>query len=346
LVKGQLLGVPPSQVPATPQLVTEIRAMQLGGPGRELSRLEVVFADDVDYTMEADGNSLRLAAVRRIKGAQPLVAKANPPSTPADKGANPPALAGASAVPILSPPVAKAPDEDGRLAQEKADRERLAMAKAEQARLAQEQAEQERLAQEKAEQERLEKGRLEMLKRQAFRAEAVSQAPTDSKAEDAAWGGQAESPPDPSPRRGEDEGFGGESAAATAQPATVEEPDEPVGTDVSGEPRVMTFVGFKNIGEQSVVVVRTNDRVAFNVRKVGQNQIMIELENTCILVRNNQRPLDTSFFPRTAVRMISPEEQEGAGRSVRILVDLAEEVPYAPRQEGNLVTVSFQRPAG
>jgi hypothetical protein len=132
-------------------------------------------------------------------------------------------------------------------------------------------------------------------------------------------------------------------AEAEAAPPAAEEPP----ADTGGGPRVLTFVGFKNVGEQSRVITRTSDKVNYSVRKIGQNKIALELENTRITLRNNQRPLDTSFFNRTAVKLITPDETESAkAKNVRIVIELSEEVPYEAKQEGNTVYVSFQRPQG
>ena len=74
LVKSQLQNVPAAQ-PATPKeltagvLVTDVRTQQMGTAGRELARVEIVFADDIDYVVDADGTALKLTATRRINPA-------------------------------------------------------------------------------------------------------------------------------------------------------------------------------------------------------------------------------------------------------------------------------------
>ncbi|MEW5854561.1 MAG: AMIN domain-containing protein, partial [Myxococcota bacterium] len=75
LVKSRLSNVPAKTAPEGNTVVKEIHASQMGGAGRELTRIEIVFHDDVDYQVDADGNALRLTATRRAKPAQPLVAE-------------------------------------------------------------------------------------------------------------------------------------------------------------------------------------------------------------------------------------------------------------------------------
>ncbi|MEW5854092.1 MAG: AMIN domain-containing protein, partial [Myxococcota bacterium] len=234
-------------------------------------------------------------------------------------------------------------------AERRAELARLEKAKADAARAEAEKA--------KADRERLERMKAEVAKAESDKKadEPVKQevaatsgvTPTSSVyASRSTAGSAADAPSDPK-RKGGDDGFGGANAGSRPAPVAQGEGAEDKGDgDGGGGPRVLTFVGFKNVGEQSRVLVRTNDKVSYNVRKVGQNKVVLELENTRILLRNNQRVLDTSFFPRTAVKMVTPEEIEGASKTTRILIELSEEVPYEAKQEGNTVYIAFQRPQG
>jgi len=457
LVKSQLQNVPATVSPASEGILKEVRTTQMGAAGRELARLEIVFNDDVDYQMDADGNALRLTATRRINPAVAAAEKAAAEKAAAEKiaaekaAAEKLALEKAAAEKAAAEKLAmekaaaaeklalekaaaeraaadklamekaaekaaadkleiarlekekteKAAQEKAaileiaRLEKEKAEKQRIereatdraaAAARAsELARLEKEKAEQETAAktaqiarlekeradrdaaarsseqqrvdrerqvekeklarQDKAEQERLEKIRAEVARAETAKREQQSVAAAPAAGSER-HGSAADAP---STREGDDT-FGGKPAASKPAPvashAAASEGSREAEGESGGGPRVLTFVGFKNVGEQSVIVVRTNDKVAFNVRKVGQNKIVLELENCRILLRNNQRILDTSYFPRTAIKMITPEEHEGAGKTVRILVELSEEVPYESKQENNTVSVLFQRPAG
>ncbi|MBI5496925.1 MAG: AMIN domain-containing protein [Deltaproteobacteria bacterium] len=460
LVKSQLKNVPASTPAPTGSLLTEVRAVQMGAAGRELARLEIVFADEIDYQVDTDGNALRLTASRHVRPgarpAQPLLAQAPapPPAQPAPAPAPtqgapavpaaeplppPPAVTPAPSAPGAQPVVSgttadlaaeKARAEEERVAREKAEKEAAEKARAEKAkaekeaaekarvekaqaekaaaekaRAEREQAEREaaekaraereaaekvRAEKERAQREAVEKARFEKakaerdaaerarmekeqadrdaaervrveraraeeerlarMKEDVARAEARrerAEPVTTTAAKDPA--GSAADAPAAHREREEVGGSGTAPPAPAPVAARVEKAPEPRAQEEGGgggAPRVMTFVGFKNAGEQSLVTVRTSDKVSFNVRKIGQNKVAIELDNTRILLRNNQRSLDTSFFPRTAIKSINPEEVKGSGHSVRIVVELAEEVPFESRQEGNVVTVAFTRPAG
>ena len=64
--------------------------------------------------------------------------------------------------------------------------------------------------------------------------------------------------------------------------------------------------------------------------------------NTGIGDENNTRMLDTSFFD-TAVALV--DAQPGPSRSVRVAIKLKQRVPYQTRQEGNVLSIEFERPA-
>jgi hypothetical protein len=113
--------------------------------------------------------------------------------------------------------------------------------------------------------------------------------------------------------------------------------------EISSAIKNMTWVGFQQTRDSSRVFIKTSEPVKFHVVEEGRNLIVLELENTRIPVRNNQRFLDTHFFD-SAVTMIVPREIEGISRNVRIEIQLRNRVPYTSGQEGNLVYINFQRP--
>jgi colicin import membrane protein len=113
--------------------------------------------------------------------------------------------------------------------------------------------------------------------------------------------------------------------------------------EISSAIKNMTWLGFQQTRDSSRVFIKTNAPVQFHVVEEGRNLIVLELENTRIPLRNNQRFLDTHWFD-TAVTMIVPREIEGISRNVRVEIQLKNRVPYTTGQEGNLVYVNFQRP--
>jgi hypothetical protein len=52
--------------------------------------------------------------------------------------------------------------------------------------------------------------------------------------------------------------------------------------------------------------------------------------------------MDTSFF-NTAVASV--DANPGPSRTVRVSIRLKQQVPYETRQEGNELSIEFQRPA-
>ncbi len=101
-------------------------------------------------------------------------------------------------------------------------------------------------------------------------------------------------------------------------------------------------MGFRQESTGSRVFVRTNEPVRYSVSR-GEKMVVLELENTRIAESNNTRALDTSFFD-TAV--VAVDADVGPSNTVRVAIRLKEQVPYQTHQEGNEVSIEFQRPAG
>jgi chemotaxis protein histidine kinase CheA len=112
------------------------------------------------------------------------------------------------------------------------------------------------------------------------------------------------------------------------------------GSDVSVSSRrkTMTLVGFQQQSGASRVFIRTNEPVRYTVNEAG-GSVVLELENTRIDLSNNTRPLDTSFFSSPVTRV----EADSEGRGVRVTINLRQQVPYQARQEGNVISLDFQR---
>jgi colicin import membrane protein len=119
-------------------------------------------------------------------------------------------------------------------------------------------------------------------------------------------------------------------------------PEQGGGADVSSRRKTMTLVGFRQDSGVARVFVRTNEPVHYTVSE-GASEVVLELENTRIAESNNTLPLDTSFF-NTAVASVAP--RSGPSSTVRVAIKLKARVPYQTRQDGNELSIEFQRPSG
>ncbi len=147
--------------------------------------------------------------------------------------------------------------------------------------------------------------------------------------------GEQEPPPPP------EDDFGGLEEEVPEAPAYSEVEQERI--EIDGALKDMTWVGFQQTLEASRVFIKTNEPVRYHVTEEGDDLVVIELENTRIPLRNNQRFLDTHFFD-SAVTMVTPREIEGVSRNVRIEIQLRNKVPYRTGRDENMVYLDFQRP--
>ncbi len=146
---------------------------------------------------------------------------------------------------------------------------------------------------------------------------------------------------EPLPPPPEDDAFGRVEEEVPADPAYSEVEQERI--EIDGALKDMTWVGFQQTLEASRVFIKTNEPVRYHVTEEGDELVVIELENTRIPLRNNQRFLDTHFFD-SAVTMVTPREIEGVSRNVRIEIQLRNKVPYRTGRDDNMVYLDFQRP--
>jgi hypothetical protein len=127
----------------------------------------------------------------------------------------------------------------------------------------------------------------------------------------------------------------GEMGRATAT-------DAPLFAQADGGRRSMTYIGFRNTGTQSRVFARMNDAAEFNVRKEGDNLIVLEIKNATIPLRNNKNHLDATFFD-SPVKMITPSEIEDATPTIRITIEMKSAVPFETRVEGREIAIYFKK---
>jgi hypothetical protein len=107
----------------------------------------------------------------------------------------------------------------------------------------------------------------------------------------------------------------------------------------SGRRKTMTLVGFKQEPTGSRVFVRTNEPVRYSVTE-GNGVVVLELENTRIAESNNTRSMNTSFFDTPVA---SVDADVGPSRTVRVAIKLKERATFETRQDGNEVSIEFQR---
>lgn len=109
-----------------------------------------------------------------------------------------------------------------------------------------------------------------------------------------------------------------------------------------GDQRAMTYVGFRNLPGQSEVFARLTASATHEVRREGDNLLVLEIKNAVIPLDNNKNHLDSTFFD-SPVKMITPTEVEDTLPAIRIIVEMKEDVPYRTEQRGNEIAVIFQR---
>lgn len=128
----------------------------------------------------------------------------------------------------------------------------------------------------------------------------------------------------------------GEMGRATATDAPM------LAQAAGGGARTMTYIGFKNSSTQSRLFARMNDAAEFNVRKEGDNLIVLEIKNATIPLRNNKNHLDATFFD-SPVKMITPSEIEDATPTIRITIEMKSAVPFETRVEGREISIYFKK---
>lgn len=112
-----------------------------------------------------------------------------------------------------------------------------------------------------------------------------------------------------------------------------------------GGQRAMTYVGFRNLATQSEVFARLNGQASYEVKREGENLLVLEVKNAVVPLDNNKNHLDATFFD-SPVKMVTPTEVEDATPTIRIIIEMKEDVPYRTEMRGRELTVIFQKSAG
>jgi hypothetical protein len=72
----------------------------------------------------------------------------------------------------------------------------------------------------------------------------------------------------------------------------------------------------------------------------GPDKVVIECDETRVNVKNNERPLDTSFFPSAVTRV----QARSGSRTTRVEIQLRDTVPYEVREIGATLSLEFKLP--
>ena len=186
----------------------------------------------------------------------------------------------------------------------------------------------------RAEALRVEAARAEAARAEAARAEAARAEATRAEA----------ARRKAAPRTREDAGgFGGGTAAPRVEPAARADATTAGfgGEDFDPGARVLTYVGFRQKPETSEVFVRFDGRARYKVVSAGPERVILEVYDARINVKNNARPLDTSFFESAVTRV----QAVPSGSMIKIEIDLREAVPYQVKRIGSTISLDFKLPS-
>lgn len=112
--------------------------------------------------------------------------------------------------------------------------------------------------------------------------------------------------------------------------------------DFDPGPRVMKYIGFRSRPAVSEVFIRCDGKARYEIVEQSEGRVVLELMDTSIKLANNQRALDTRFFPGAVTKV---QAQAGA-LGTRVVVDLREPVPFEVTRVGSTIKLHFQRPTG
>jgi hypothetical protein len=134
--------------------------------------------------------------------------------------------------------------------------------------------------------------------------------------------------------------------ATDATPVRLAQEDEAgASTDdgSGGDGPKMTYIGFNDREENSRVFLRMNvENAKYEVKKEGDNLMVIEIFNATIPLDNNKNYLDTTFFT-SPVKMITPSEVEDDPPMIRVTIEMKENVPYEDKREGREIALYFKK---
>jgi len=98
----------------------------------------------------------------------------------------------------------------------------------------------------------------------------------------------------------------------------------------------MTYIGFRQRGGTSRVFMRLDGKAQFRQRQQGSTFIL-ELIDTYVNVKNNERPLDTTYFDSPVLNVRARPVKS----DTRIEVELRSSAPWQIKRIGNTIAVDF-----
>jgi hypothetical protein len=100
----------------------------------------------------------------------------------------------------------------------------------------------------------------------------------------------------------------------------------------------LELVGFKQDGQYSRVLVRTNQPIRYSIGKANSKTLILRLENTKIGNRSVLRFLDTQYFD-SPVNRVWPRI---AGNAIEVEIELKLPATYGIRQQDEVIIVEFK----
>ena len=108
--------------------------------------------------------------------------------------------------------------------------------------------------------------------------------------------------------------------------------------DFDPGPRRMNYIGFRQMADVSRIFVRIDGKARYRTIRRGAH-VVLELVNTTVPVKNNTRPLDTSYFNSPVMKV----QAVPSGANTRIEVRLRERVPFRVKRIGTTIALDFSR---
>jgi len=112
-------------------------------------------------------------------------------------------------------------------------------------------------------------------------------------------------------------------------------------TDFKPGTRIMKYIGFRQKASISEVFVRCDGKAKYQVIESSNTKVVLQLYDTVIRVKNNQRALDTSFFPTAVNRVHAKSDAAGT----RVEISLRHKVPYEVKRVGSTIKLLFKNNA-
>lgn len=115
-------------------------------------------------------------------------------------------------------------------------------------------------------------------------------------------------------------------------------PTSPDANDFDPGPRVMKYIGFRQMAGTSRIFVRMDGKARYRQSQEG-DLLVIELMNTSVPVKNNTRALDTSYFNSPVLRV----QAVPRGENTRVEVRLREQGSFQVKRIGTTIAIDFSR---